>query len=502
MSNEPIFIATKSNNVVSFNALSYYAVKGAHSQVLPTDRFAATNYTDRGLIEPIHNPETLIGISEINTWHNKCCDVKANDVAGLGYHLEGDEDKEVGSFFSDDARHGKPISSILVEAQRDFEQLGYLAMEVVRELYDPNGKPSTLAHIPGQTIRVHKDGNKYMQKRGTKERWFKAFGYEKDVDKDNGNESPLKSLDPQQRATEVIWEMGPSSRSDYYGLAPIIPAVGAVEGMRALRDYNIDFFRNHGVPAYAIYITGDYNLGKKKRVKLEDDGTGTLGEDYTGEEGQTASYFEYAIIAQIKQHLATLAQNPHSPLLIAVPGQTPESQVNIEFKPLAVEIKEASFRLYRKDNRDEIIVAHGVPAYRIGLVETGSLGGSTAVESNRIYRDSVIAPRKQRLASLMNVYIIRQGFQNKGTTFYFNDLDLAEETHEKEVAEFLFDRGAMRPVDLMKSFGEEFGLEIPTEKEQPHLYLYYMDGKPVDSLFSDDALEAIKSLSDELLRSN
>jgi len=502
MSNDPVFIATKSNDVIPFTALEYYASKsGAKSNVLPTDRFAtAQYYTEKGLIQPIHNPETLMGLSEINTWHNKCCDVKSNDVAGLGFTLTG-ENKDVEEFFSDDARHGKPISSILVEVERDFEQVGYMCWEVVRELMDPNGKPYSMAHIPAHTIRAHKEGNKYMQKVGTTERWFKRFGYEKDVDKDTGKEYTLSSLDSSQRATEVIWESGPSNRSDYYGLAPIIPAVGAVEGMRALRDYNIDFFRNHGVPAYAIYITGDYNLGKKKRIKLEDDGSGTIGEEYTGGDEQTPSYFEYAIISQIKSHLATLAANPHSPLLVAVPGQTPESQVNIEFKPLAVEIKEASFRLYRKDNRDEIIVAHGVPSYRIGLVETGSLGGSTAVESNRIYRDSVIAPRKQRLASLINVYIINAGFGVKDVTFSFNDLDLAEETHEKDVAEFLFARGAMRPVDLMKNFGEDFGLEIPTEQEQPHLYEYYIDNKPVDSLFSDEALEAIKGLSDELLRS-
>lgn len=499
---EPLMIVCKPDKVVPFAALKQAGME--ESQKLVTDRFAGG--THRGLVPPLYDPDTLVALLELNTWHNRCCEVKATDVAGLGFSFtsvddaESKEDAEVRAFFEKDEKHGRTAGSILTDAQKDFEALALLAIEVVRELYAPDGKPLRMTHVPSHTLRAHEEGNKFMQKRGIHERWFKRFGYEQDVNKDDGTEHALGSLEPLQRATEVIWDPGPASRSDYYGLAPIIPAVGSVDGLQSLREYNLGFFKRFGVPSYAIYISGDYNLGAKTRTELEPDGSGTLGEKWDPSQGWTESLFEFPIIRQVKQHLATIAQNPHAPLILAVPGQTENSRVEIKFVPLSVEIKEASFRLYRKDSRDEIIVAHGVPAYRIGLVETGSLGGSTAVESNRIYRDSVINPRKDRLASLINVYIIRQGFGNENLTFSFNDLDLAEETHEKETAEFLFARGAMRPVDLIKAFGEEFGLEVPTKEEWPELYEYYIADKPVRSLFTDEALAAVKGLADELLR--
>jgi len=48
-----------------------------------------------------------------------------------------------------------------------------------------------------------------------------------------------------------------------------------------------------------------------------------------------------------------------------VPTMEGQGEVNIEFKPLSTEVKEASFRLFRQDNRDEILAAHGVPPYRM-----------------------------------------------------------------------------------------------------------------------------------------
>ena len=73
---------------------------------------------------------------------------------------------------------------------------------------------------------------------------------------------------------------------------------------------------------------------------------------------------------------------------------------------MSTDVKEASFRLFRKDNRDEVMIAHGVPGYRIGIIETGSLGGSTARESTEIYKRSVIDPRQVIIEETINQEII------------------------------------------------------------------------------------------------
>lgn len=488
----PLFISTRDGNVVPYNHLMQYATKAANgteqSQTLLLDRFGA-EYSLYGLLPPLYDMDTLIRLLEIDTYHSRCCSLKAIDTAGSGFGLRAapgyeemveEEEKRVRDFLLTETRHGRPIDAILCDCMIDYEALGILAIEVVRELYGANEPPALVAHVPAHTLRIHQSGNKFMQKRGALMRWFKSFGYQKDVDKDNGNEYEVGALAPDKRASEVIWVNAFSGRSDFYGMAQAIPALGAIEGLAALRDFNIDFFRNHGIPAYAIYITGDYSLGEALRVRTESDGSGTIGEVYDASKtNHTMSNFEYKIVTQIKQHLSNVAANPNAPLIVAIPGATTESRVNVEFKPLAVEVREASFRLYRKDNRDEVIVAHGVPAYRLGLTETGSLGGSTAVESTRIYRDSVIRPRKKALASVININLVWQALEAPSVEFFFEDLDLAEEDHEKEVADFLFKNAAATPNQLRAVFGKQFGWEM--EENAPALDTYYLDGQPIYS---------------------
>lgn len=488
---QPVFIATTKGDVIAWDALSSkYATKdgkgGEKSQAL-VDPFAQ-QYTQWGLVEPPYDLDLLMSLIQVNTWHSRCCEVIAQDVAGLGFGFQAapgyDEPaeaelKEVQTFFNDPSIFNRPVAQVLTDCQKDFQAIGCLALEVVRENYDPKGKPALLAHLPANTIRPHKQGNKYCQKRGTLTRWFKRFGYDKDVDKMTGLEAPTGTLEPDKRASEIIWDVNYNGRSDFYGMAPIVPAIGAIEGCLAVRDYNIDFFRNHGVPAYAVYITGDYNLGRMVRVKLEDDGSGTIGEVYDpGNPNMTPEYFQYKIISQVQKHLTKLSENPHAPLILAVPGASAESRVELKFEPLSVEIKESSFRLYKKDNRDEIIAAHGIPSYRIGLTETGSLGGSTAVESNRIYRDSVIKPRKDRLGNIVN-QVIWQGFQFPSVEFYFNPLDLAEEDHEKDIIGFLLDNGAMTPNEARVSLGVKFGLQ--KIEDAPGMDSFYFKGNVIYS---------------------
>jgi len=491
---QPVFVATDRGTIRPWSLLDTFALKDGNgnpaSQSLPTDRFGA-EYGMYGLVAPLYDMDTLAGLLEYNTFHARCCDAKAHDTAGLGMGLQPakgfkemnpEEEARVDLFLNKERRHPKPVDVALTGCMMDLESMGVFALEIVREAYSPQEVPAILAHLPANTVRPHHQGNKYMQLRGTQRRWFKRFGYQMDVDKTDGTEYALGSLDPMKRATEVIWHHAYSARSDFYGMPQITPALGAMEGDIAARDYNIDFFRNHGVPAYAIYITGNYNLGELTRIWKETDGTGTVGELYdASQEGstQTFSNFEYKIITQVRQHLRTLAENPHAPLIMAVPAATPDSKVEIEFKALSVDVKESSFRLYRKDNRDEILTAHGVPPYRIGIAETGSLGGSTATDASRVYRDSVIKPRKAHLAALLNTLVVWDGLQAPSVELYFEDLDLDEEDHEKELADFLFKNAAATPNQLRTAFGTKFGWEAV--EKAPALDSYYLNGNLVYS---------------------
>jgi len=289
------------------------------------------------------------------------------------------------------------------------------------------------------------------------------------VHKDTGVISPLKSLQAEDRASEIIWFVNYTPRSDYYGLPDIIPALGAIWGDIARRDYNIAFFDNYGVPAYAIFVSGNFDPGE------------------IDEEGRTE------MEKMIEEHFAELAKNPHSTLILSIPTEGREEEVKIEFKALSTEVKEASFRLYRNDNRDEILSAHGMPPYRIGVNETGSLGGSTAVESTEIYKMSVIEPRQEMLEAAINRYIVWGAFKADDWEFKLAEIDTTDEKADLEIIASLFEKGAITPNQIIRHFKDRFGLE---EVDHPAMNAHYVGGRAID-IEEEPILSGEEGLLDE-----
>ena len=496
---KPAFILTNKSAVVSASVLDGYAMKEAGgSRQLPEDSFGK-EYEGGGLVAPIYNLEALAKLTEINTWHGKAVRVKSTDVAGVGWGIKqragiekGNEaNKNILTEFFSSQTLSMTTSELLVRVMHDYESTGIAYIEVPRN-YAKNKIPVSLSHLPSYTIRVHKDQNRYCQVRGLKKAWFKRFGFGSEVNFETGLVD--NNVGEEKRATELIRFMNYAARSPYYGLPQIIPALGAIEGALSLRDYNLKFFDNYGVPSYAVYITGDYDLGA-----LVVDGETTITEDgVTRDVVITDAGAEYEVVDAIKTHMQTIAKNPHSPLVIAIPTNTPEGEIKIEFKPLSVDVKEASFRLYRQDNRDEILTADGVPPYRVGLAELGSLGGNIAKESTNIYKQSELTPRKEMLVEAINRYIIREGFQIFDWEFYLEDIDIQDTKTDTEIAGFLFERGAITPNELIDYFGKQFGL-----KRQSILGMdwHYIQGKAVETgeVVRQEILSSVKDLHGGLL---
>lgn len=480
----PFGYVTKDGRVVRKDLLDQYAFKGGNevSTQIKADRFMG-DYREAGLIQPLYNPETLATISEINSYHARACHVKARDTAGHGWRLVGKGENpreairdEIETFLT---RQITPLTTTLYRHQLDIEVVGHGGIEIVREGYLPTGRPRIIAHVPGHTLRIHAKENRYAQRRDNRIRWFKRINYEMDVHKETGAEYELGTLPPEQRAAELLWNASYSQRSDYYGIPDIIPALGAIHGDLARRDFNIAFFDNFGVPAYAVFITGDYDPGEK-------DADGVTELERT-----------------IEMHFKEMAKNPHATLVLAVPtmGGVNGGDVKIEFKPLAIEIKDASFRLFRKDNRDEVISAHGVPPYRLGIAETGSLGGSTATESTEIYKMSVINPRQDTLEAMINQHLIwhPDGFDAPEWTFVFNEIDLTDEERDVAAAKELFSMGALRIRDIIRIFGDRFG--VKDDPDDTLLDQRYINGIPVTHPMPADQVEkALKQLQEKIIK--
>ena len=463
---KPFGVVTSIGKVVSSSTLDKYSLK--QSEQLEEKGFQGID----GLVRPLYNPEYLARHLEANAYHNRCIQTKAQDTAGVGWRLHplvdnpSEQQKELLLNFFDELP--EPLVQVLVKAVMDREAVGYMAIEMAREGKAPEGLPVLLAHMPAHTVRAHQDGKRYVQIRGARRVWFKRAGLtDIDVDKKTGKISKAGTVSPEDRANEILWDVNYTPRSDIYGIPDHIPAMGAILGDLARRDYNIAFFENHGVPSYAIFVSGDYDPGPPVDVngKTEDEG---------GE-----APFKPALQWEIESHVDKLAKNPHSVMTLLVPtsGAYREGQVKIEFQPLATDVKDASFRLYRKDNRDEVFSAHAVPPYRAGVAETGSLGGNAAKEMDEIYRDSVVKPRQRRIENLIDAEVI-SAFGVTDWGFDLLDLDVSDEDRELDMALKLFASGAMSPNDLIRNFGSKWGLE--PIKDEPAMDAHYVAGRPID----------------------
>lgn len=493
-SKTPFMYAMKDGSLVDVDVLEQYAVKSEDTKQLPEDPWAGKDQKYPSYVKaPLYNPYALAQLPELNVYHNRCVRTKANDTVGKGYTLnpvvnEPSEDNRkileefLNKTVTDTFSGTRTVMGELYKCEINYEGIGYAAYEIIRTGNTTQGQPESIKNIPAQTLRRCNDGVRFVQRRGGETRYFKAFGYDQDVNLETGEIVPLNSLPGERQANDIIYWMDYTPRSDYYGLPDITPAIPTIYGDLSREKYNIAFFRNYGVPAYAIFITGDF----EDEEILDDHGNPT---------GQTV------MKKAIQDHFNTIARNPHAPMAIVVPtAGNPDADVKVEFQALSVETKEASFRLYRTDNRDEVIAAHAVPPYRIGIAETGSLGGSTARESTEIYKTSVIKPRQSRVEELFNYAIVQEGFGIKDWIFKLVEIDTKDLMQDLDLVKGMFLMGAVTPNQIISVFGDRWGLETV---DHPAMNAHYINNMPIDVEIPEnqtaEVMKALKTLRSNLL---
>lgn len=352
------------------------------SQQLPDDPFTySKDAGEGGLVHPLYDMDQLAAMLEGNTLHARCAKQKATDVAGRGFELRVKADVAEGGAAADQAAWSTFVSAVeedergdesftqrITQAHQDFESIGWATLEVGRTT---DRTPDGLWHVPSHTIRAHADGRRFAQKRGGKAVWFKRYGIEGTVHKDTGAWDP-RTVAGDWTGNELIVIRNYTPRSSYYGLPDHIPALSAIAGWRAQAEFNIRFFDNNAVPSYAVIVEGS----------------------------DVSADFEEKILG----HFRAIKGDPHRTIVIPVPGMPGDeaTQVKVRFEKLSIDVKDASFRLYKQDNALEICISHGVPPYRVGWPIVGSLGGSTALEMTKIYNDSIVQPRQETWEQRLN----------------------------------------------------------------------------------------------------
>jgi len=408
-----IFIATD-KGIFPISILKKFEEK-PESQQLKESKY----YREHGLAPLPFNVGGLLLFQDNCVYFDKCVKQIAKDVVGQGYKLSVRPDKEESEdekgrilrFFDSVNKDGESITDVFERSIMDWGAIGWFGIETSHYIDDTiNG----LWHIPAHTIRVHETKKKFCQERNNKRIWFKAFGSEENISSKTGD--TIKG--PKNLAHELIYYKNYWSQSDYYGAPNIIPALGAITGLIGVRDYNLAFFQNYGIPAALITLTGQW----------EDDEIESL-----------QNFIDVDIKGSNAAHKTAILNPPKG--------------AEVQVDKLSVDIKEGSFRILLKDLRDECLVAYSMPPYRLGIAEVGKLGGSTAPESNIIYRSAIIGPLERITERIINKDIIENGLKCENYVFQWNEVDFRDKDAMAKRFQTLFSIGAMTPNQIIAEFG-------------------------------------------------
>ena len=431
---EIVALVLKDQSIVTAEEMDAFTTSNSlpESSQLPEDTFASYYSVEGGLVKPPFNRDFLVKFLDLNTDHYRCSNQKAIDVTAQGWGIRpiGDpesasqENRDILTAFFTNCNPSESVVEVFLKCWVDYEAIGDFYLEVVRDT--KTDKPKALYHLPAHTMRVTKNGKIFIQMRGSKKAAFRRFGVSRDEAFDTVTKNLSKEIKGKDAVkplakglkkplSEVINISNYTPRSSYYGTPDFIPALGAMSGDISAREFTLKFFENHAVPQFAVLVEGgSFNDDAQKVVR---------------------EYFRKEIKGK-----------PHSTLIL----QSPKSGVSIKLQELQTEIKDASFRLYRKDNRDETVRAHGLPPFKVGIIEVGNIGAGTGSSQIENYKFSVVKPRQEILEFRINQFLIQQGFGITDWKFKFHELDTADQKLDAEITAIYLKAGVISVNDARK----------------------------------------------------
>lgn len=467
---------TKDGKIIKGDILQRYAIKNedGQSRQIPEDKFKS-EYDTKGIKRPPYSLESLSQLPEMSTWHYRACVAKAMDVVGHGYYLEpvpgmdnpNQSQLEIWKEFKERCEgDGETLDEILYKSAYDYEVIGNGGLELIGGLNSEEGLHS-MKHIPSHTVRRLKDTKLplsdgetissmkiYVQKRGNRKVYFKQAGAQFDIDYRTGEVYPLDTLPVSDRGNEILHIINYTNRSDYYGLPDIMAALPSILGDRQAQIYNVDFFENHGVPDYAVTVTG---------ADLDEETQNTIH-----------NYFQNEVKGTERSTLVLTASREHSS-----PGDDP---IDIKFQKLTAEVKDGSFKIYRQDNRDEILSANGVPPYRASVAVVGSLGGDLAKDMDEIYKENIVDYRQNVVEKRLKAFVLNP----LGITDYilrFVEFETGSDEREDEKFRSFYDRAAITPNEMREYLGKE-------TIDEAGMNSFYIQGEPVAGPLFEEMKEA------------
>ncbi len=379
------------------------------------------------VITPPYNMYELANFYDTSFANHAAIDAKVENVVGLGYSFEVADRTMLRFEMNDDQgavdRARRRIERMKLELKdwlenlndddsftktmekfyTDVQATGNGFLEIGRTV---TGEIGYVGHIPATTIRVRRLRDGYVQIIGNKVVYFRNFGAK--------NQNPMTA---DTRPNEIIHYKEYSPLNTYYGIPDIIAALPSLIGDQLASQYNIDYFENKAVPRYIVTLKG---------AKLSSD-----GEDKMFRFLQTG-----------------LKSQSHRTLYIPLPGDTDQNKVEFKMEPIENGIQDGSFKEYRKQNRDDIFIAHQMPISKIGGSE--GAGVAAALSQDRTFKEQVCRPAQSHLAKVVNK-IIKE--KTDILELKFNEFTLTDEIAQSQIIERYVKTQVMTPNEGREAIG-------------------------------------------------
>lgn len=400
---------------------------GAYSKEINPGDVYRNGYGLFDVITPPWNLYELANFYDTSFANHAAIDAKVENIVGLGYDFETSESTMLRletvmneeqqtrarnrierakielrawleSLNDDDS-----FTNTMMKLYTDIQATGNGYLEIGRAT---NGQIGYVGHIPSTTMRVRRKRDGFVQIIGNKVVYFRNFG--------GTNQNPV-TTDP--RPNEIIHFKEYSPLNTFYGIPDIMSAITSLQGDQLASQYNIDYFGNKAVPRYVVTLKG---------AKLTEDAEDKL--------------FRFL--------QTSLKGQSHRTLYIPLPGDSESNKVEFKMDPIESGVQEASFKEYRKQNRDDILIAHQVPLSKIGGADSSNI--AAALAQDRTFKEQVARPAQKNLEKMINK-IIKE--KTDILEFRFNELTLTDEIAQSQILERYVKNQIMVPNEAREVLG-------------------------------------------------
>ena len=361
------------------------------------------------VITPPYNMYELANFYDTSFANHAAIDAKVENVVGLGYRFdltdrtmlrfETNEDKDsVGRArrriermkielrdWLENLNDDDSFTKTMEKVYTDLQATGNGFIEIGRTV---TGEIGYVGHIPATTVRVRRLRDGFVQIIGQKVVYFRNFAAK--------NPNPMGT---DIRPNEIIHLKEYSPLNTFYGIPDIMAAMPSLIGDQLASQYNIDYFENKAVPRYVVTLKG---------AKLSGDA-----------EDKMFRFLQTGLKAQ-----------SHRTLYIPLPGDSDGNKVEFKMEPIENGIQDGSFKEYRKQNRDDILIAHQVPISKLGGSDAS--GSAAALSQDRTFKEQVSRPAQRHLEKIVNK-IIKE--KTDILELRFNELTLTDEIAQSQIIE-------------------------------------------------------------------